>query len=152
MATDLTEARERMVVEQIERRGIKDARVLAAMRALARLAREAYSIECIEGLQDRARVILNAMGVTKVFFKCADGSEGWPEMAPFDAILVTAAMPGIPRPLLEQLAPDGRLVAPIGEDELQTLVRISRSKGSWREEYFGECRFVKMTGKHGFKD
>ena len=99
-----------------------------------------------------ARVILNAMGVTKVFFKCADGSEGWPEMAPFDAILVTAAMPGIPRPLLEQLAPDGRLVAPIGEDELQTLVRISRSKGSWREEYFGECRFVKMTGKHGFKD
>ena len=119
---------------------------------LARLAREVYSIECIEGLQDRARVILNAMGVTNVFFKCADGSEGWPEMAPFDAILVTAAMPGIPRPLLEQLAPNGRLVAPIGEDELQTLVRISRSKGSWREEYFGECRFVKMTGKHGFKD
>jgi protein-L-isoaspartate(D-aspartate) O-methyltransferase len=215
MAMDLTEARERMVVEQLERRGIKDARVLAAMRSvardrfippefadhayddgplpigssqtisqpymvalmsevaaltggervlevgtgsgyqaavLARLAREVYSVECIEGLQDRARVILNAMGVTNVFFRCADGSEGWPEMAPFDAILVTAAMPGIPRPLLEQLAPDGRLVAPIGEDELQTLVRISRSKGYWREEYFGECRFVKMTGKHGFKD
>ena len=215
MAVDLTEARERMVIEQLERRGIKDARVLAAMRAvprdrfipaeyadhayddgplpigsaqtisqpymvalmsevaalqggervlevgtgsgyqaavLARLAREVYSIECIAGLQDRGRVILNAMGVTNVFFRCNDGSEGWPEMAPFDAILVTAAMPGIPRPLLEQLAPAGRLVAPIGEDELQTLVRLSRSNGSWHEEYFGECRFVKMTGKHGFTE
>jgi protein-L-isoaspartate(D-aspartate) O-methyltransferase len=73
-------------------------------------------------------------------------------MAPFDAILVTAAMPGIPRPLIEQLAPAGRLVARIGEDELQTLVRISRSTGTWREEYFGGCRFVKMTGKHGFRE
>jgi protein-L-isoaspartate(D-aspartate) O-methyltransferase len=214
-AVDLTEARERMVVKQLERRGIKDARVLAAMRAvprnrfippqyadhayddgplpigwsqtisqpymvalmseaaafkggervlevgtgsgyqaavLARLTREVYSIECIEGLQDRACVILNTMGVTNVFFRCTDGSEGWPEMASFDAIVVTAAMPRIPRPLLEQLAPAGRLVAPIGEYELQTLVRISRSNGSWREEYFGECRFVKMTGKHGFTE
>jgi protein-L-isoaspartate(D-aspartate) O-methyltransferase len=167
---DLTGARERMVIEQLERRGIKDARVLAAMRAvprdcfipaeyadhayddgplpigsaqtisqpylvalmsevaalqagervlevgtgsgyqtavLARLTREVYSIECIAGLQDRGRVILNAMGVTNVFFRCTDGSEGWPEISPFDAILVTAAMPGIPRPLLEQLAPAG---------------------------------------------
>jgi protein-L-isoaspartate(D-aspartate) O-methyltransferase len=214
-AVDLTEARERMVVKQLERRGIKDARVLAAMRAvprnrfippqyadhayddgplpigwsqtisqpymvalmseaaafkggervlevgtgsgyqaavLARLTREVYSIECIEGLQDRARVILNTIGVTNVFFRCTDGSEGWPEMASFDAIVVTAAMPRIPRPLLEQLAPAGRLVAPIGEYELQTLVRISRSNGSWREEYFGECRFVKMTGEHGFTE
>jgi protein-L-isoaspartate(D-aspartate) O-methyltransferase len=119
---------------------------------LARLARQVYSIECIEGLQDRARLILNATGVTNVFLRCTDGSEGWPEMAPFDAILVTAAMSRIPRPLLEQLAPAGRLVAPIGEDELQTLVRISRSNGSWCEEYFGECRFVKMTGKYGFTE
>ena len=61
-------------------------------------------------------------------------------------------MPGIARPLLNQLAPEGRLVAPIGEDELQTLVRIKRVNGAWREEYFGECRFVKMTGEYGFKD
>jgi protein-L-isoaspartate(D-aspartate) O-methyltransferase len=215
MAVDRTEARERMVVEQLERRGIKDVRVLGAMRSvprdrfippeyadhayedgplpigssqtisqpymvalmsevaalqggervlevgtgsgyqaavLARLARQVYSIECTAGLQDRARVILNATGVTNVFLRCTDGSEGWPEMAPFDAILVTAAMSGIPRPLLEQLAPAGRLVAPIGEDELQTLVRITRSNGTWREEYFGECRFVKMTGKYGFTE
>jgi protein-L-isoaspartate(D-aspartate) O-methyltransferase len=73
------------------------------------------------------------------------------EEAPFDAILVTAAMPGVARPLLGQLTPGGRLVAPIGEDELQTLVRISRINGAWHEEYFGECRFVPMTGKFGFK-
>jgi protein-L-isoaspartate(D-aspartate) O-methyltransferase len=212
---DVTGARERMVVEQLERRGIKDARVLAAMRSLprerflppeyadhayddgplpigsaqtisqpymvalmsevaaltggervlevgtgsgyqaavlARLAREVYTIECIDGLQARARAILNAMGITNVFLRCADGSEGWLEMAPFDAILVTAAMPGIARPLLAQLAPAGRLVAPIGGEELQTLVRLSRSNCCWREEYFGECRFVKMTGKHGFTE
>jgi protein-L-isoaspartate(D-aspartate) O-methyltransferase len=65
---------------------------------------------------------------------------------------VTAAMPGIALPLLNQLTPQGRLIAPIGEDELQTLVRISRKTGRWNEEYFGECRFVKMTGKLGFQD
>jgi len=215
MAIDLQVARERMVVEQLERRGIKDPRVLAAMRAverhrflppqyadhayddgplpigdaqtmsqpymvaltsevaaltgaervleigtgsgyqaavLAHLARAVYSIECNSHLHDRARVVLNSLGVSNVYLKCADGSDGWPEEAPFDAIVVTAAMPGIPRPLLEQLTADGRMVAPIGEDELQTLVRISRKNGHWQEEYFGECRYVKMSGKHGFPD
>ena len=204
-----------MIVEQLERRGIKDQRVLAAMRAverdrfippeyaehayddgplpigssqtisqpymvalmsevaalsgnervleigtgsgyqaaiLARLAAEVYSVESIQPLHDRARVILNAMGVANVHLRCGDGSVGWPEEAPFDAILVTAAMPGVARPLLDQLTSGGRLVAPIGEDELQTLVRISRTNGAWHEEYFGECRFVPMTGKFGFKD
>jgi protein-L-isoaspartate(D-aspartate) O-methyltransferase len=117
---------------------------------LAHLAREVYTVESIAHLHDRARVILNAMGLSNVFLRCGDGSEGWPDEAPFDVILVTAAMPGIPPPLLQQLTPSGQLIAPIGEDELQTLVRISRRTGAWNEEYFGECRFVKMTGKHGF--
>lgn len=214
MSVDLAEARERMVVEQLERRGISDRRVLAAMRAvprdrfiapeyadhayddgplpigaaqtisqpymvalmsevaaltgveqvleigtgcgyqtaiLSRLASAVYSIECIPELHERAHVILDSMGVTNVFLRCCDGSDGWPEAAPFDVILVTAAMPGIARPLLDQLGPRGRLVAPIGEEDLQTLVRISRKNGSWQEEYFGECRFVKMTGRYGFK-
>jgi protein-L-isoaspartate(D-aspartate) O-methyltransferase len=210
---DLSQARERMVIEQLERRGIKDPRVLAAMRSverdrfipaeyaehayddgplpigssqtisqpyivalmsevaalsgservleigtgsgyqasiLSRLAAEVYSIESIPSLHDHARLILDAMGVHNVHLHCGDGSEGWPEKAPFDVILVTAAMPGVARPLLEQLRPGGRLVAPIGEEELQTLVRLQRINNSWQEEYFGECRFVRMTGKHGF--
>ncbi|HXR36410.1 MAG TPA: protein-L-isoaspartate(D-aspartate) O-methyltransferase [Candidatus Binataceae bacterium] len=117
---------------------------------LARLAREVYSIECIAELQRSAISTLRALGFTNCFFKVGDGSLGWAEAAPFDVILVTAAMPGIPRPLLEQLAPKGRLIAPIGEDDLQTLVRIARESGRWQERYFGECRFVKMVGKFGF--
>ena len=215
MALDLTEARERMVAEQLEQRGISDQRVLEAMRdvprdrfvpaefaehayddgplpigseqtisqpymvalmsevamlrgtervlevgtgsgyqtaILARLAAEVYSIEYIDGLHDRARAILTAMGLRNVHLASGDGSEGYPAAAPYDAIIVTAAMPGIARPLLDQLAPSGRLIAPIGEDELQTLVRISRKDGAWREEYFGECRFVRMTGKYGFSE
>jgi protein-L-isoaspartate(D-aspartate) O-methyltransferase len=119
---------------------------------LARLAAEVYSAEIIESLHDRARAITAAMGVANLHLRCSDGSDGWPEAAPFDVIIVTAAMPGIARPLLDQLAPLGRLVAPVGEDELQTLVRVSRKEGSWHEEYFGECRFVPMTGKYGFHD
>jgi protein-L-isoaspartate(D-aspartate) O-methyltransferase len=119
---------------------------------LSRLAAEVYSVEFIAGLHDRARAILSAMGLTNIRLRSGDGSEGCPDAAPFDAIIVTAAMPGIARPLLEQLAPTGRLIAPIGEDELQTLVRISRQRGAWQEEYFGECRFVRLAGKYGFPD
>lgn len=119
---------------------------------LARLCGQVYSVETIATLHDRARAILSAQNIDNVELRLGDGSVGWPERAPFDAVIVTAAMPGIPRPLLDQMAPGGRMVAPIGEDELQTLVRIELRDGAWREEYFGECRFVKMTGKHGFSD
>ncbi len=212
-AMDLEAARERMVDEQLRRRGISDAAVLEAMRVierhrfispelaehayddaplpigadqtisqpfivaemtqiaelkgnekvleigtgcgyqtavLARLTREVYSIECIAELQSRAVKTLRELGFSNCFFKVGDGSQGWPEAAPFDVIIATAAMPGIPRPLLEQLSPGGRLIAPIGEDELQTLVRIARENGRWQERYFGDCRFVKMVGKFGF--
>jgi protein-L-isoaspartate(D-aspartate) O-methyltransferase len=119
---------------------------------LARLAAQIYSVEIDRGLHQRAGAILKAMGINNVTLRCGDGSDGWPEQAPFEVVIVTAAMPGITRPLLEQLRPDGRLIAPIGEDELQTLVRISRQHGVWQEEYFGECVFVPMSGRHGFKD
>src|SRR5260370_36106566 len=95
---------------------------------------------------------LGELGRTNGFLSTSDESEGWPEVAPFDVVIVTAAMPGSPRPLLAQLARGGRLVAPGGEEELQSLVRISRDDKGWREEYFGECRFVKMLGRHGFGD
>jgi protein-L-isoaspartate(D-aspartate) O-methyltransferase len=122
-----------------------------AAAVLARLAADIYSLECLPALYERARARFEVLEIGNVHLSCRDGSEGWPEQAPFDVIVVTAAMPGIARPLLEQLKPDGRLVAPIGEDDLQTLVRISRRDDAWSEEYFGECRFVKMTGRYGFK-
>ena len=106
----------------------------------------------IPHLYDRARLILQGVGASNVSVRLGDGSLGCIEEAPFDAIIVSAAMPGVPTTLLTQLKPDGRLVAPIGEEELQTLVRIARINGHWQEEYFGECRYVKMTGKHGFTD
>jgi protein-L-isoaspartate(D-aspartate) O-methyltransferase len=117
---------------------------------LSHLAREVYSIECIEHLHQRARVILGAMEFANLHLVHGDGSEGYPDEAPYDAIVVSAAMPHIPLPMLRQLAPAGRLIAPIGEEELQSLVRVSRKNGHWQEEYFGECRYVKMTGKQGF--
>ncbi len=119
---------------------------------LAALAREVWSMECLAHLYDRARIILNSIGISNVFLKLGDGSLGLSEHAPYDAIIVSAATPGVPRPLLDQLGARGRLIAPIGEDDLQSLVRISRQRGSWQEEYFGECRYVKMTGKHGFSE
>ena len=119
---------------------------------LCALAGEVYSIECFKTLSERARRALDELGIRNATLRVGDGSVGWPEAAPFEIIVVTAAMPGIPRPLLEQLAPNGRLIAPIGDDELQTLVRIARREGHWHEEYFGECRFVKMSGRHGFTE
>ncbi|HUN57323.1 MAG TPA: protein-L-isoaspartate(D-aspartate) O-methyltransferase [Candidatus Binataceae bacterium] len=215
MRIDQSKARTRMVTEQLEQRGIKNKRVLTAMRTvererflpgelaehayddgplpigsgqtisqpymvalmseasalignervleigtgsgyqaaiLSRLAGQIYSVEIDRGLHQRAGAILRAMGIGNVMLRCGDGSDGWPDHAPFDVVIVTAAMPGITRPLLDQLRPDGRLIAPIGEDELQTLVRIGRKNGVWQEEYFGECVFVPMSGRHGFKD
>ena len=119
---------------------------------LSHLAREVYSIECIEHLHQRSRVILGAMEFANLHLVYGDGSEGYADEAPYDAIVVSAAMPHIPLPMLHQLAPAGRLIAPIGEEELQSLVRVSRKNGHWQEEYFGECRYVKMTGKQGFDD
>src|ERR1700685_2704904 len=165
MAIDLDNARARMALEQLDRRGIKDPRVLAAMRTVARhrflpadlhdhpydhgplpigdsqtisqpymvalmsevaelngtekvlevgtgsgyqtavlaqLARVVYSVEFNAHLHDRARVILNGMGVGTVYLRCADGSDGWPEEAPFDVVMVTAAMPGLAVPRRNQ--------------------------------------------------
>ena len=82
----------------------------------------------------------------------ADGTLGWSAGAPYDAILVTAAAPQIPRPLIAQLAPHGCLVLPMGEEDLQSLVRLRRGREGLVEEYLGECRFVKLLGSYGWED
>jgi protein-L-isoaspartate(D-aspartate) O-methyltransferase len=120
---------------------------------LAELGAQVVSLERIPVLAERALRLLRLLGYDdRVQVEVVDGTLGWRPRAPFDGIVVTAGAPQIPRPLIEQLAPDGRLVLPMGEDEVQTLVRIRRGPGGLEEEYLGECRFVKLLGSYGWED
>jgi protein-L-isoaspartate(D-aspartate) O-methyltransferase len=202
-------ARERMVANQIEARGIVDQRVLASMRKVERhlfvpeqfrrqaytdgplpigegqtisqpyivaimtellnlqgqervleigtgsgyqaailgeLCKEVYTIEIIEPLGRRASRLLDSLGYKNISVKIGDGYAGWPEKSPFDAIMLTAAPPKIPQPLLDQLAEGGRLVAPVGDD-YQTLQLVTKTKGVLKYEDIIPVRFVPMTGE-----
>lgn len=120
---------------------------------LSMLAAEVYSIERIEQLSLQARARLNRLGLGPIHLRVGDGSLGWPEAAPFDAIIVTAAAPRIPPPLLEQLAVGGRLVIPVGEGDLDRLVRVTRVRADFlRHENLVECRFVPLLGRYGFPE
>ncbi len=208
-AEDPARARERMVESQLAARGIRDERVLEAMRrverhlfvpeglraeayddrplsighgqtisqpyvvalmtelarvrpgarvleigtgsgyqaaVLSRLAAEVYSIEIVEPLAREAALRLERLGFANVSVRAGDGYRGWPEKAPFDAILVTAAPPEVPRPLLEQLAVGARLVAPVGEIR-QELVVVERTASGYERRTAGAVRFVPMTGE-----
>jgi protein-L-isoaspartate(D-aspartate) O-methyltransferase len=119
---------------------------------LAELAREVFSLERIESLTGSAHACLEALGYGAwVHLRTADGSNGWPEAAPFDGIMVTAAVQQIPRPLVEQLADGGYLVLPLGEVELQGLTRIHKRGTQLDVAYLGECRFVKLIGPYGWE-
>ena len=87
-----------------------------------------------------------------VAIQVGDGTIGWPEHAPFDAIMVTAGAPDLPRPLLEQLAVGGRLVIPVGDEQAQVLVQVTRHALKFEEEQLGDCRFVKLWGKFGWQE
>ncbi len=117
---------------------------------LAELAESVFSVERIASFVPLARRRLEALGRYNVLVKVGDGTIGWSEHAPYDAILVTAAAPQLPRPLLEQLSVGGRLVVPMGPEESQTLMRIRRDEKGFHEEALGECRFVKLIGRHGW--
>jgi protein-L-isoaspartate(D-aspartate) O-methyltransferase len=201
-------AREQMVDQQIETRGVRDARTLAAMRkvprhlfvppgmaaqayddhplpighgqtisqpyivafmtealkleggetvleigtgsgyqaaVLAEIAARVYSIEIVSALAAEARARLAALGYTNVEVRAGDGYQGWPEAAPFDAIVVTAAAPRIPAPLEAQLRDGGRLVLPVG-DEWQELVVVTRRGDRFETKHVLPVRFVPMTG------
>jgi len=203
------QARERMVSGQIEARGVRDARVLAAMRrvprhefvplaqrahayedhplpighgqtisqpyivavmsealeldgsekvleigtgsgyqaaVLAELAAEVYTIEIVEPLASRAASDLKRLGFEKLHVRAGDGYRGWPEAAPFDAIIVTAAPDHIPQPLVDQLAVGGRLVIPVGR-MFQELVLITRDKQGVHHKDLLAVRFVPMLGE-----
>jgi len=112
---------------------------------LSRLAREVYSIEIVEPLAESARARLGALGFDDVQVRHGDGYAGWPAKAPFDAIVVTAAPPSVPPALREQLAPDGRLVIPVGRRDQQLQVH-RRSGDGFEVETVFPVRFVPMTG------
>jgi protein-L-isoaspartate(D-aspartate) O-methyltransferase len=206
---DAAKDRERMVAGQIEARGVRDPRVLDALRAiprhefvpdeqrthayedrplpigegqtisqpyivavmtelleldgsekvleigtgsgyqaavLAKLAREVWSIEIVPELARRAEADLRRLGYANVHVRDGDGYRGWPEQAPFDAIIVTAAPGHVPEPLVEQLALGGRMVLPVG-DRSQDLVLLVRGEEGVRQERLLGVRFVPMTGE-----
>ena len=111
---------------------------------LARLVRRVYSVERIGELLERAESRLRALRLRNVRYRHGDGSRGWPEYAPYDAILVTAAPRGVPRRLAEQLAPGGVLVSPMGEDGRQILVRVTRTADGFASELLGPASFVPL--------
>jgi protein-L-isoaspartate(D-aspartate) O-methyltransferase len=118
---------------------------------LAELTAQVFTIERIPSLAQAADLVLSSLGYTNVQVRVADGTLGWSEEAPFDAILVTAGSPQIPPPLVEQLAMGGRLVIPVGDSYTQTLTRVRRTPEGLKHEYLGGCRFVKLIGKHGWE-
>ncbi len=114
---------------------------------LSQLAREVITVERIAPLAENARAALEALGYDNVKVRVSRDTLGWPEEGPYDAIIVTAAGPEIPRQLLEQLAQGGRLVIPVGGRDLQELVRVTRSPQGARRHNLGPCRFVPLVGE-----
>jgi len=117
---------------------------------LAELAEKVYSIERIRSLAIKARQLLYELGYFNVEIKIFDGTYGWLEESPFDAIMVTAGAPDIPKPLLDQLSMGGRLVIPVGDAFVQDLIRITKAAEGVKKEDLGGCRFVKLVGKYGW--
>ena len=207
-------ARDRMVAQQIQARGINDPRVLEAMRSvprhlfvdealwdqaysdfplpigssqtisqpyivalmseslglkgtekvlevgtgsgyqtaiLAELAQTVCSVERVPALLPRARKVLSNLGYTNVLLKLDDGTWGWQDEAPFDAIIVTAGAPSVPQPLIDQLKDPGIMVIPIGDEYSQSLIKITRSGAKIDQEDMGGVRFVKLLGDHGWR-
>lgn len=118
---------------------------------LSHLARRVYTIERIPSLASRARKLFDSLGLTNISMKIDDGSRGWASEAPFDAIIVTAGAPEIPRALIGQLSPEGRLLVPVGDQDSQLLTLVRRSAdGDFTVEKSTPCRFVKLIGSEGW--
>lgn len=118
---------------------------------LSRLAHEVIAVETRPALAASARERLARLGYANVAVEEGDGSGGWPARAPYDAILVTAAAPEVPQPLVDQLAEGGRLVIPVGGSKHQELLRIVKREGKTKEESLYSCRFVPLLGRYGWR-
>jgi len=119
---------------------------------LAELSKTVYTIERIERLLEKSKMLLESLGYANIFFKAFDGTLGWDEFAPYDAIIVTAGAPKIPQPLMDQMAEGGKLVIPIGNRYGQDLIKVTRTKNAFKERNLGGCRFVDLIGAHGWEE
>jgi protein-L-isoaspartate(D-aspartate) O-methyltransferase len=120
---------------------------------LCELSAQVYSLECSPRLADRAGTILAALGYDNVELHIGDGSQGLPDMAPFDAIMVTAAAPAVPGPLRSQLAENGgRMILPVGDEHNQYLETVVRRSAHWQLERTILVRFVPLRGRYGFSN
>ncbi len=117
---------------------------------LAEIAKEVYSVERIAELSEHAKKILDNIGYENITLEVGDGTLGWPEYAPYDAIIVTAGAPGVPESLAAQLKDGGRLVIPIGSAFTQALTVIEKKDGQLRTEEVCGCAFVPLVGKEGW--
>lgn len=119
---------------------------------LAELSKEVYTIERVQSLSERASRVLRSLGYENVHLRVGDGTIGWPEEAPFDRVIITAACPEIPAPIKDQLNERGIIVAPVGERFSQILLKARKEKGRLIEDYHTPCVFVPLIGKYGWKD
>jgi protein-L-isoaspartate(D-aspartate) O-methyltransferase len=119
---------------------------------LAELCGKVFSIERIKSLADRAIRILDSLGYYNVLVKVGDGTLGWREEAPFDRIIITAAAPAIPEPLVEQLAVGGRLLAPVGDATSQMLRKGTKTPDGVQWNELGSCVFVKLIGQQAWPE
>jgi len=119
---------------------------------LSLLCKTVYTVERITALSENAKTVLDELGYKNIFLKIYDGTLGWAENAPYDAIMVTAGAPEIPDPLIAQLKEGGRLVVPVGDRISQELIKVVRKGESYYREDLGGVRFVNLIGEYGWKE
>ncbi len=119
---------------------------------LAQIAFRVYTIERIYSLYTKARKLFDQLGYHNIVTRYSDGTTGWKDESPFDAIIVTAGAPEIPQVLVNQLAVGGRLVIPVGNQYVQELIQLVRDENGVRQINLGGCRFVKLVGEYGWSE
>jgi len=119
---------------------------------LAELSKMVFTAERIGSLLESAKRLLTGLDYKNILYKAFDGTLGWKEYEPFDAIMVTAGAPKTPQPLLNQLAEGGRLIIPVGDKFNQELIKVVKEKDRFKETNLGGCRFVDLIGVHGWKE
>lgn len=138
---------------------VKDDRVLEIgtgsgyqAAVLAEIVFRVYTIERIRALYIQARKLLDRLNYHNIIMRCSDGTTGWQDESPFDAIMVTAGAPEVPEKLLDQLAEGGRMIVPVGNQHSQDLIKITKDKDGIHRSNLGGCRFVKLIGAQGWKE